>query len=102
MAARKVIVGDSISMLDPRPEGEANLEEVSGRYKTSCWCIQDDDNYRKSMGQVDQILEGVLQVDIPPIPDALQKLTDKPGNTEFLWSNLRTLVVSHKVSSKMS
>ncbi|KAH7511674.1 hypothetical protein ACOSP7_002516 [Xanthoceras sorbifolium] len=63
---------DVLSLLDPRLEGNADAEELSRICKVACWCVQDDESHRPSMGQVVQILEGVLEVDNPPIPRSLQ------------------------------
>lgn len=83
LAAGKLIEGDIISLLDCRLEGDANLEEVVRACKVACWCIQDDEDSRPSMGQVVQILEGVLEVNVPPVPRSLQALADKPGSLAF-------------------
>lgn len=64
-------------------EGDAKLEEVTRVCKVACWCIQDDENYRPMMGQVVQILEGVLEVNMPPIPRLLQIFSENPGATAF-------------------
>ncbi|KAF2292121.1 hypothetical protein GH714_013258 [Hevea brasiliensis] len=64
--------GDVLSLLDPRLEGNADQDELTRVCKIACWCIQDDETQRPSMGQVVQILEGVLNVNLPPIPRSLQ------------------------------
>ncbi|KAM1078284.1 hypothetical protein ACFX19_025975 [Malus domestica] len=56
-------------------EGNANKEEVMRACKVSCWCIQDDENDRRTMGQVDQLLEGVIDLGIPPIPQFLDRFS---------------------------
>ena len=85
LAACKLTQGDVIGLLDHRLEGDAKLEEVIRACKVACWCIQDDENYRPTMRQVAQILEGVLEVDMPPIPRALQIFA---GNSVFFLRNL--------------
>ncbi|XWS54270.1 hypothetical protein CRYUN_Cryun10bG0076400 [Craigia yunnanensis] len=71
--ARQVNEGaDVLKLLDSRLNGNANLEELSRLCKVACWCIQDDEIQRPSMGQVVQILEGFLDVSLPPIPRFLQ------------------------------
>ncbi|XVF82096.1 hypothetical protein PTKIN_Ptkin16aG0016900 [Pterospermum kingtungense] len=59
---------DVVKLLDRRLIGNANLEEISRVRKVACWCIQFDEFQRPSMSQVVQILEGVLDVSLPPIP----------------------------------
>ncbi|KAK0606260.1 hypothetical protein LWI29_035806 [Acer saccharum] len=73
--------GDVLSLLDPKLEGNADAEEVRRICKVACWCIQDDETHRPSMGQVVRILEGVLDLTLPPIPTSLKVLAD---NQEFL------------------
>ncbi|KAE8730357.1 G-type lectin S-receptor-like serine/threonine-protein kinase [Hibiscus syriacus] len=63
--------GDVLSLLDPQLNGDTPVEEVSRICKVACWCIQDDETHRPSMGQVVQILEGVLDVNVPPVPRSL-------------------------------
>ncbi|KAK0605410.1 hypothetical protein LWI29_026433 [Acer saccharum] len=43
--------GDVLSLLDPKLEGNADAEEVRRICKVACWCIQDDETHRPSMGQ---------------------------------------------------
>ncbi|GAB2214997.1 hypothetical protein Drorol1_Dr00019368 [Drosera rotundifolia] len=83
-AASRVREGvDIISILDPRLEGDANAEEVTKICKVACWCIQDDEIQRPSSGQVVQILEGVLDVNMPPMPRSLQVFIDNHENIVF-------------------
>jgi hypothetical protein len=53
-------------------EGDADLEELTRVCKVACWCIQDEETQRPSMGHVVQILEGVVSVNPPPTPRCLQ------------------------------
>lgn len=64
--------GDVLSLLDSRLNGDADAEELERICKVACWCIQDDENHRPTMSQVVQILEGVLVVNLPPVPMSLQ------------------------------
>ncbi|GKV21443.1 hypothetical protein SLEP1_g31423 [Rubroshorea leprosula] len=41
---------DVLRLLDPRLDGNANVEELSRICKVACWCIQDDETHRPSMG----------------------------------------------------
>ncbi|KAK4438699.1 G-type lectin S-receptor-like serine/threonine-protein kinase [Sesamum alatum] len=69
-----------MSLLDQRLEGRADEEEVSRVCKVGCWCIQDEEKNRPSMGHVVQILEGLSEVAVYPIPKFLEGFVD--GNTE--------------------
>ncbi|XP_059451814.1 G-type lectin S-receptor-like serine/threonine-protein kinase At2g19130 [Corylus avellana] len=76
--------GDVLSLLDPRLEGNADIEELTSVCKVACWCIQDDDTNRPPMGQVVQMLEGVLDVNLAPIPNSLQVLfADNQEHIDF-------------------
>ncbi|KAL1823103.1 hypothetical protein ACET3Z_009881 [Daucus carota] len=84
-SAAKVIIngGDILDILDPNLNQVADVEEVTRICRVACWCIQDDENIRPSMGQVVQILEGVLSVDLPPDPRVLQVFLDNEENVVF-------------------
>ncbi|KAF8409393.1 hypothetical protein HHK36_005468 [Tetracentron sinense] len=83
-AANKLKEGeDVLSILDQRLEGDANVEELTRACRVACWCIQDEETHRLSMGQVVQILEGVLEVNPPPIPRTLQVLVDNQEDIIF-------------------
>ncbi|XP_059661013.1 G-type lectin S-receptor-like serine/threonine-protein kinase At2g19130 [Cornus florida] len=82
-AASVIVEGDVLSLLDPRLEGDGDAEEVTRICRVACWCIQDDENYRPSMGQVVQILEGVSEVNLPPIPRSLQLYADNQEHIVF-------------------
>uniref|UniRef100_A0ACD5W8C2 Uncharacterized protein n=1 Tax=Avena sativa TaxID=4498 RepID=A0ACD5W8C2_AVESA len=71
-ASIKVNEGVAISLLDPRLEGQADIEQLNRACRIACWCIQDAEDHRPKMGQVVQMLEGVMEVEIPPIPRSLQ------------------------------
>jgi len=70
--AREILDGDVRSLLDTRLCGDANLKEVEIACKIACWCIQDDEFDRPTMSEVVQILEGLLEINIPPMPRLLQ------------------------------
>ncbi|KAL6842799.1 hypothetical protein ACP4OV_027643 [Aristida adscensionis] len=66
--------GDVRCLVDQNMQ-DINLEEFERACRVACWCIQDDECNRPSMGQVVQILEGLLAVDMPPMPKALQAIS---------------------------
>ncbi|KAH7863431.1 hypothetical protein Vadar_017447 [Vaccinium darrowii] len=76
--AASVVVegGDMFNLLDHRLENNADEEELRRIARVACWCIQDAENHRPTMGQVVQILEGVLEVKPPRVPRLLQAFTD--------------------------
>ncbi|KAM1738276.1 hypothetical protein ACFX11_014116 [Malus domestica] len=62
---------DVIILLDCRLEGKADRDELSRACKVACWCIQEDEKDRPTMRQVIQILEGVSDIGVPPVPQFL-------------------------------
>ncbi|KAK9225876.1 hypothetical protein WN943_010921 [Citrus x changshan-huyou] len=69
-------------------------EELARLCKVACWCIQDDETHRPSMGQVGQILEGVLDVTLPPIPRALQVMVESKSNNSTASSQAKSTTLS--------
>nr|DAD23113.1 TPA_asm: hypothetical protein HUJ06_024576 [Nelumbo nucifera] len=81
--ATKINRGEEvIDLLDYRLEGNVDTEELSRACRVACWCIQDDECERPSMGQVVQMLEGVLEVSMPPVPRYLQTLVENQVHYE--------------------
>jgi hypothetical protein len=76
-------------LLDERLRGDAEVDtgEVERVCRVACWCVQDDEARRPSMEQVVQALEGVVAVDVPPVPRSLQALVEGSG---FVMSALVT------------
>ncbi|XP_010942011.1 G-type lectin S-receptor-like serine/threonine-protein kinase At2g19130 [Elaeis guineensis] len=88
LAATKGIAGDIFSLLDHGLNGAADTEEVTRVCRVACWCIQESEAHRPTMGQVVQILEGVLEVSVPPLPRALQRLMqDQSRSCDHLSSS---------------
>uniref|UniRef100_A0A7N0UN80 Receptor-like serine/threonine-protein kinase n=1 Tax=Kalanchoe fedtschenkoi TaxID=63787 RepID=A0A7N0UN80_KALFE len=63
------------TLLDDRLEGSADLQQLVRACRVSCWCIQDDEKDRPTMGKVVQILEGFSDIGIPPVPRFIQCLS---------------------------
>ncbi|KAJ4760859.1 Serine/threonine-protein kinase [Rhynchospora pubera] len=82
-AARKLIEGDVQTLLDQKLNGEAPIQELERACKVACWCIQDDETSRPTMGQVVQILEGILEVNTPPMPISLRVMGESPDYINF-------------------
>ncbi|CAO2146127.1 unnamed protein product, partial [Urochloa humidicola] len=74
-AILKLQGGDISSLVDPQLHGDFNLEEVERVCKVACWCIQDDESDRPTMGELLQVLEGLQELDMPPMPRLLAALT---------------------------
>ncbi|KAK9062382.1 hypothetical protein SSX86_019568 [Deinandra increscens subsp. villosa] len=76
---------DILKLLDPRLNGEASLKELTKLCKVACWCIQDDEEDRPAMSQVEQILDGVLDVNMPPKPRSLQLFYDNINDAHVVF-----------------
>ncbi|XP_062225622.1 G-type lectin S-receptor-like serine/threonine-protein kinase At2g19130 [Phragmites australis] len=72
--ARKLLVGDVGSLVDHKLHGDVNIKEAERACKVACWCIQDNEVDRPTMGEVVQILEGLIEVGMPPMPRLLQAI----------------------------
>ncbi|XP_009336215.2 G-type lectin S-receptor-like serine/threonine-protein kinase At2g19130 [Pyrus x bretschneideri] len=74
--ANVLMKGEDVdTLLDSRLEGNANKEEVMRACKVACWCIQDDEKDRPTMGQVVQALEGVIDLGMPPTPHFMDRFS---------------------------
>ncbi|KAG6470470.1 G-type lectin S-receptor-like serine/threonine-protein kinase At2g19130 [Zingiber officinale] len=93
----ELMKGNIGSLLDQRLAGDVNLEELERACKLACWCIQDYESCRPTMGQVLQVLEGFLEVAMPPIPLSLRLLTETPENI-----NVNVFYQTQYVSSSQS
>ncbi|KAK3429100.1 hypothetical protein EUGRSUZ_E00508 [Eucalyptus grandis] len=83
-AARKVSEGgDLLELLDLNLEANVDTEELTRICRVACWCVQDEETHRPSMGQVVSILEGVLDVNLPQIPRTLQLIHDNQEHIVF-------------------
>ncbi|XP_066317465.1 G-type lectin S-receptor-like serine/threonine-protein kinase At2g19130 [Miscanthus floridulus] len=71
---RKLIVGDVGSLVDHKLHGDVNLMEAERSCKVACWCIQDNEADRPTMGKVVQILEGLIELGMPPMPRLLEAI----------------------------
>jgi hypothetical protein len=72
--ASKLLLGDIVSLVDHKLHGDVNPNEAERVCKVACWCIQDNELNRPTMGEVVQVLEGLIELDIPPMPRLLQAI----------------------------
>ncbi|XP_048539315.1 G-type lectin S-receptor-like serine/threonine-protein kinase At2g19130 isoform X1 [Triticum urartu] len=79
-AAHKLLEGEVGSLVDEMLHGDVNLDEAELACKVACWCIQDDEFDRPTMGEVVRILEGQIEIGMPPIPRLLQAMA---GNSDI-------------------
>ena len=64
------------SLVDPQLHGDFNLEEAERVCKVACWCIQDNEFDRPTMGEVVRVLEGLQKIDMPPMLRLLAALIE--------------------------
>uniref|UniRef100_A0ACD5U3Z6 Uncharacterized protein n=1 Tax=Avena sativa TaxID=4498 RepID=A0ACD5U3Z6_AVESA len=77
VARRLAEKGDVMELLDPELEGDADPEEMRRVCKVACWCIQHDVDARPTMAEVVQMLEGLTDVEMPPVPQYLEVLAGR-------------------------
>ncbi|KAH6779902.1 receptor-like protein kinase 4 [Perilla frutescens var. hirtella] len=73
-AARQIIEGNVAAVVDHRLGDMYNEVEAARVGLIAVWCIQDDESTRPTMGMVVKMLEGVVEVTVPPPPKLLQAL----------------------------
>jgi serine/threonine protein kinase len=56
-AIKKLHEGDVRALMDPQLHGDYNLEQAERICKAACWCFQDNEHYRSTMGEVVKVLE---------------------------------------------
>uniref|UniRef100_A0A8I6WAI1 non-specific serine/threonine protein kinase n=1 Tax=Hordeum vulgare subsp. vulgare TaxID=112509 RepID=A0A8I6WAI1_HORVV len=78
-AISKLHGGDLKSLVDPQLHGDFNLEEIERVCKVACWCIQDNELDRPTMGEVVRVLEGQQDIVVPPMPRLLAAITEQSG-----------------------
>ncbi|KAI3901307.1 hypothetical protein MKW92_024622 [Papaver armeniacum] len=59
---------------DKRLNGVVNEDELTRALKVAFWCIQDEAWMRPSMGEVVKMLEGSVDINQPPMPQAVSEL----------------------------
>ncbi|KAF6142352.1 hypothetical protein GIB67_023377 [Kingdonia uniflora] len=67
-------------LLDSKLEGNFDDDQVTRACNIACWCIQEGEMNKPSMGYTVQVLEGVVEVGIPLVPLYLQNLVDNLGH----------------------
>ncbi|KAL6906181.1 hypothetical protein ACP4OV_003782 [Aristida adscensionis] len=83
--AHRVLEGDVRSLLDDKLYGDVDLKEVETVCKVACWCIQDSEYDRPTMSEVIQIFEGLVEMNMPPMPRLLQAIAES-SNSTCSWS----------------
>ncbi|KAF8763003.1 hypothetical protein HU200_008851 [Digitaria exilis] len=79
--------GDVPALLDADVAGDVDVEELERACMVACWCVQEDESMRPTMGAVVQMLEGLLQVNMPPVPRYLQVLAESASRSTLSSSS---------------
>jgi hypothetical protein len=61
----------------PQLQEDLNLEEAERLCKVAFWCIQDNECDRPTMVDVVRVLEGLQELDMPPMPRLLAAITER-------------------------
>ena len=66
-----------IKVVDKRLGGVVNEKELARALKVAFWCIQDEVALRPSMGEVVKMLEGSMEMNMPPMPQTVLELIEE-------------------------
>jgi hypothetical protein len=83
LAALRLTEGELEGLLDTRLGCDVDLTEVERVFRIACWCIQDEEGARPAMATVVQVLEGLVDVNVPPVPRRIKHLADQSTYVEF-------------------
>ncbi|KAJ7962417.1 S-receptor-like serine/threonine-protein kinase [Quillaja saponaria] len=81
-AAQQIIEGNVAAVIDKKLGSAYNIEEAARVSLVAVWCIQDNEAMRPTMGMVVKMLEGVVEITVPPPPRLLQALV---SGDSFHW-----------------
>lgn len=62
--------GNVRSIVDRRLADQVDIDQVTRAIQVSFWCIQEQPSQRPMMGKVVQMLEGIMEIEKPPVPKA--------------------------------
>ncbi|BAF06964.1 Os01g0890600 [Oryza sativa Japonica Group] len=80
LVARELVEGELHKLFGSESSDDMNLGELDRACKVACWCVQDSESSRPTMGEIVQILEGLVDVEMPPVPRYLQVLGQDSSN----------------------
>uniref|UniRef100_A0ACD5XG44 Uncharacterized protein n=1 Tax=Avena sativa TaxID=4498 RepID=A0ACD5XG44_AVESA len=83
LAAMKLTEGELEGLVDTRLGCDVDSAEVERAFRVACWCIQDQEGARPAMATIVQVLEGLVEVNVPPVPRSLKLLGDQSNFVEF-------------------
>ncbi|KAM6555703.1 hypothetical protein CsatB_002722 [Cannabis sativa] len=78
LAFKEMTKGTPLKAADKRLEGAVlEEEELNRALKVAFWCIQDEVIMRPTMGDVVRMLEGSMDVNMPPMPQTVLELIEE-------------------------
>jgi serine/threonine protein kinase len=83
LAAMTLTEGVVEGLVDTRLGCDVDLDEVERACRIACWCIQDEEGARPTMAMVVQVLEGLVEVNVPPMSRWLKLLSDQSTYVKF-------------------
>ncbi|XP_058091284.1 G-type lectin S-receptor-like serine/threonine-protein kinase At1g34300 [Magnolia sinica] len=94
--------GSITSIVDKRlADEELDVEQLDRVIQVSFWCIQEQPSQRPTMGKVVQMLEGIMTIEKPPAPKAMEgSLSSTSGSANV--SALSTFAASAPAPSSSS
>lgn len=76
-AFKEMVNEKPIKVVDKHLGGAVDLEELTRALKVAFWCIQDEVSMRPSMGEVVKMLEGSMEINVPPMPQTVLELIEE-------------------------
>ncbi|OAY76405.1 G-type lectin S-receptor-like serine/threonine-protein kinase [Ananas comosus] len=93
--------GNLRSVLDKKIyDEEIDMGQVERAVMTSFWCIQEQPSLRPSMSRVVQMLEGVMEIEVPPAPKVTDSLSPIPYSSSSVQAAEGSLSISMKRSAE--
>ncbi|KAH9309594.1 hypothetical protein KI387_037505 [Taxus chinensis] len=76
-AFQEMMKGNISKVADKRLCGEFNESQLIRALRVAFWCIQDDVAIRPYMGSVIKMLEGTIEVNVPPMPQSVLEMMEE-------------------------
>ncbi|XP_060203763.1 G-type lectin S-receptor-like serine/threonine-protein kinase At5g24080 isoform X2 [Lycium barbarum] len=76
-AYKEMTEGTPEKVVDRRLEGAIEKEELMRALMVAFWCIQDEVSTRPTMGEVVKMLEGSVDINMPPMPQTVLELIEE-------------------------
>uniref|UniRef100_A0A7N0UPN8 Receptor-like serine/threonine-protein kinase n=1 Tax=Kalanchoe fedtschenkoi TaxID=63787 RepID=A0A7N0UPN8_KALFE len=76
-AYKELTTGSPKNVADRRLEWAVEETELIRALKVGFWCIQDEVVLRPSMGEVVKMLEGSIEVQMPPMPQTVEEIIEE-------------------------